>query len=146
MSAITYRWIDGPTCTDQDWAAVDNILESQGWMPMNREMSRIYIAEQAGKIVGVSCLQMMPFAGPLWVAKYLRATNVTDKLADDTIGWLVSTRARGWFVVADSPHVPKLCELHGMRRIMSPVYITDMQGQPEAVAAAEALADKEGVA
>ena len=129
MSAITYRWIDGPTCTDRDWAAVDSILESQGWMPLNRDTSRVYLAEQDGEIAGLSVLQLMPFAGPLWVKKRLRVTGVTDKLADDTIGWLCETRARGWFVVADSPHVPRLCERHGMRRINSPVYITDAQGQ-----------------
>lgn len=129
MSQVIYRWVDGPTCTEMDWASIDMILESQGWMPLNRETSRIYLAEQDDQIVGVSCLQLMPFAGPLWVKPQLRATGVTDRLADDTIGWLISTRARGWFVVADNPHVPKLCERHGMHRISSPVYITDSQGQ-----------------
>ena len=96
---------------------------------MHRDTSRVYLAEQDGEIVGLSCLQFMPFCGPFYVAPKLRATGVTNRLADDTIGWLVDTRARGWFVVADSPHVPKLCERHGMRRIESPVYITDAQGQ-----------------
>ena len=45
MSNVTYRWIDGPMCTEQDWAKVDKILESQGWMPLNRETSRVYLAE-----------------------------------------------------------------------------------------------------
>ena len=131
MSTVSYRWLEGPTCTDVEWALVDRILESQGWMPLNRELSRIYLAEQDGQIVGLSVLQLMPFAGPLWVKPQLRATGVTDRLADDTIGWLVDTHARGWFVVADSPHVPKLCERHGMRKIISPVYITDTQGQAQ---------------
>ena len=134
MSTVTYRWIDGPTCTEADWAAVDKILESQGWMTLNRETSRIYLAERDGQIVGLFTLQLMPFAGPLWVNKQLRATGVTDKLVDDGIGWLVDTRARGWFVVADSPHAPKLCERHGMHKITVPVYITDSQGQKKEVA------------
>ena len=134
MSTVTYRWIDGPTCTKADWAAVDKILESQGWMTLNRETSRIYLAERDGQIVGLFTLQLMPFAGPLWVNKQLRATGVTDKLVDDGIGWLVDTRARGWFVVADSPHAPKLCERHGMHKITVPVYITDSQGQKKEVA------------
>ena len=128
MSEVTYRWIEGPTCTDREWAAVDLILESQGWMPLNRSTSRVYLMEQGDQIVGISCLQFMPFAGPLWVYKKFRGNEMTDKLADDTIGWLAAN-TRGWFVVADSPHVPKLCERHGMHRVTAPVYITDAQGQ-----------------
>ena len=131
---ITYRWVDGPTCTDVDWARIDNILESQGWMPLNRETSRVYLAEQNDQIVGLFTLQLMPFAGPLWVTKQLRATGVTERLVDDGIGWLVDTHARGWFVVADSPHAPRLCERHGMHKITVPVYITDAQGQKQEVA------------
>jgi hypothetical protein len=126
---ISYRWIDGISCTDKEWAAVDLILESQGWMPLHRDTSRIYLAEQDGQIVGISCLQFMPFVGPLWLDKRLRGNGMADKLADDTINWMVETNARGWFIVADSPHVPKMCERHKMRRINSPVYITDAQGQ-----------------
>jgi hypothetical protein len=110
---------------------VDLILESQGWMTLNRETSRVYLAEENGQIVGISCLQLMPFIGPLWVDKRLRATGVSDHLADDTIGWMRDSRARGWFVVASSPHVPKMCERHGMHKVSAPVYITDMQGQTD---------------
>jgi hypothetical protein len=131
MSEVTFRWLDGLTCSDADWTAVDKILEAHGWMPMHRDTSRVYLAEQDGKVVGISCLQFMPFVGPLWISKKLRSNGVTDKLADDTINWLVDSNARGWFVVADSPHVPKLCERHGMHRISAPIYITDAQGQPE---------------
>jgi hypothetical protein len=128
MNEIQFRWLDGPSATDREWAAIDLILEANGWMSMNRETSRIYLAEQDGQIVGISCLQFMPFAGPMWTTKQHRGSEVTDKLAADTIGWLGSN-TRGWFVVADSPHVPKLCERHQMKRIQSPVYITDAQGQ-----------------
>jgi hypothetical protein len=130
---ITYRWLDGISCTDKEWAAVDLILESQGWMPMNRKTSRIYLAEQDGQIVGISCLQLMPFVGPLWLDKRLRGNGMADKLADDTIAWLREAKTRGWFIVADSPHIPKMCERNGMRRIKSPVYITDTQGQQQEV-------------
>lgn len=128
MAVITYRWIDGPTCTDREWAAVDLILESQGWMSLNRQTSRVYLAEEDDQIVGISCLQFMPFAGPLWIKKQIRGTGIADKMAADTIGWL-GANTRGWFVVVDSPHVPELCERYGMRKVTSPVYITDKQGQ-----------------
>jgi hypothetical protein len=59
-SEPTFRWLDGPYATDREWAAIDLILESQGWMPLNRETSRIYVAERDGQIVGINCLQLMP--------------------------------------------------------------------------------------
>jgi hypothetical protein len=103
-------------------------MESQGWSALNREMSRIRVAEVDGQIVGFSVLQMLPMAGPLYVIKSQRGTGVAEKLADETIGFLVECRARGWFVIADSPHVPKLCEKHGMHKVESPVYITSGVG------------------
>jgi len=123
---ITYRWIDGPLSTDMDWARVDEVLASRGWSPLNREMSRIYIAEAKGKIIGISVLQMLPFAGPLFVEKGYRGNDngVAEQLAADSIQYLIDCNARGWFVVADSPHVPRLCEKHGMFKVTSPVYIT----------------------
>jgi hypothetical protein len=74
-------------------------------MPLNRQTSRVYLAEQDGQIVGISCLQLMPFVGPLWLEKKLRGKGISDKLADDTIDWLRETNARGWFIVADSPFI-----------------------------------------
>lgn len=130
-SEVTFRWLDGPQATDREWAAIDFILESQGWMAMNRATSRVYLAEQGGQIVGISCLQLMPFVGPLWLKKELRGKGIADKLADDTIDWLKETNARGWFIVASSPHIPKMCERNGMHKVTSPVYITDAQGQQE---------------
>ena len=110
--------------TDQDWSRVDRLLEKRGWAPLNRDLSRILIAEQDGEIVGFSVLQMLPFAGPLFVERKHRGTGMADKLATDTINYLVDCNARGWFVIADSPHVPKLCERFGMHKVESPVYIT----------------------
>jgi hypothetical protein len=101
---------------------------------MHRDTSRIYLAEQDGQIVGISCLQLMPFVGPLWLDKRLRGNGMADKLADDTIQSLLDMKARGWFIVASSPHVPKMCERHGMQRVESPVYITTGTGVAEEVA------------
>jgi hypothetical protein len=130
--SITFRWLDGPLSSDQDWARLDNLLEKRGWAPLNRELSRVRIAEQDGEIVGFSVLQMLPFAGPLFVNKPLRGTGLADKLAADTINYLVECDARGWFVVADSPHAPRLCEQHKMHKVESPVYITMGVGVPAA--------------
>jgi hypothetical protein len=131
MSAqVTCRWLDGPFCSDQDWARLDNLLEKRGWSPLNRSMSRVYLAEQGDEIVGFSVLQMLPFAGPLHVKRELRGSGLADKLATDTVNYLVECEARGWFVVADSPHVPRLCERLGMHKVESPVYITLSVGVP----------------
>jgi hypothetical protein len=124
MSSVTYRWMDGPLSTNEDWVRLDNLLEKRGWSPLNREMSRILIAERDGNIIGFSVLQMLPFAGPLFVERNHRGSGIADKLAADTINYLVDCNARGWFVIADSPHVPKLCERFGMEKVQSPVYIT----------------------
>jgi len=124
MSYITYRWLDGPLSSDHDWARLDNLLEKRGWAPLNREFSRVRIAEREGEIVGFSVLQMLPFAGPMFVERKHRGTGLADKLAEDTINYLVECNARGWFVIADSPHVPRLCEKFGMQKVESPVYIT----------------------
>ena len=124
MSAVSYRWIDGSTCTDIDWARMDKVLESQGWAPLNRGCSRIELAEQDGEIIGLSVQQLMPFCGPFFVAKSHRGNGVSERLAADTIQTLRDVDARGWFVVASNPHVPRLCEKHGMQKVNYPVYIT----------------------
>src|SRR4029077_11567783 len=127
---ITFRWLEGPSCSDEDWDKLYKLLHKRGWSPLNREYSRILLAEEDGEIVGFSCLQMLPFAGPLFVKPQLRGSGIADKMAADTISFLVECDARGWFVVADSPHAPRLCEQHGMYKVDSPVYITTGVGVP----------------
>lgn len=123
MSEVSYRWIDG-SCSDEDWERMDKVLQSQGWVPLNRQCSRILLAEQNGEIVGLSVQQLLPFCGPFFVAKGFRGNGVAEKLATDTVKSLEEMNARGWFVVADSPHIPKLCKKLGMYEVESPVYIT----------------------
>jgi len=122
MGEPTYRWLESPT--QEEWLAIDSLLEKYNWMSLAPDFSKVLVAEVNGKIVGISCVQAMPFVGPLLVLPRWRGTGIAEKLADDTIESLRSMNARGWLVVADSPHVPKLCRKHGMRQIDSPVFVS----------------------
>lgn len=121
---LSYRWIDGPTATQQDWDEIDRILAERGWMSLNRQTSRIRLAEEGGRIVGLSVFQLLPNLGPLWVDSAYRGSGVAEVLADDMINFMQEVGARGWIVVADSPHSSKLARERGMVELESPVFIT----------------------
>jgi acetyltransferase (GNAT) family protein len=125
--AITRRWIDGHSATKEEWNAIEEFLAARGWMSLSRETTpRIRVAERDGKIVGFMVLQMTPQCGPLYVTPKERGTGLAEELADDMFDFLVEAKARGWFVVADSPHVPKMCEARKMRKLESPIYTTEV--------------------
>jgi len=119
---VQYRWLESPT--QEEWLAIDSLLEKYKWMSLSPDFSRVLVAEVDGKIVGISCLQAVPFVGPLLVLPKYRGTGIADKLAEDTFGSLHAMNARGWIVIAESPHVPKLCEKEGMRKVESPVFVS----------------------
>lgn len=121
---MNYRWIDGPFATQEDRDKIDDILAARGWMAFNWDMTRVRVVEDdQGKLLGFGALQMMPHAEPLYVAPEARATGVAEALADDMLQFLTDMHARGWVVVADSPHAQKLCEERGMVKMNSPVYV-----------------------
>ena len=122
--SVTTRWVDGLAATDDEWKVIDHLLESRGWMSLNRMTSRVLLAERGEVIVGFSVVQLFPGVGPLYVRPASRGTDVAASLADMTMAWLQEIKARGWMVVADSPFTVKLCEARGMERLESPVYVT----------------------
>lgn len=122
---ITKRWIDGVSASQEEWDRIDKFLESRGWMSLNRETSRIWLAEEEGEIVGFFVLQWTPQAGPMYVVPSKRGSGLANELADDMLNYLIGAKARGWFIVADSPHVPAMCEARGMHKIPVPVYTTE---------------------
>lgn len=124
MSEITYRWIDGPTASQEEWDRIDDILAARGWMSLNRQLSRIRVAEQNGKLVGFFVFQCVPHTEPMWIIPSMRGTDVANKLADDMLNWLTEVRARGWMLVADNPVVAKMAEDRNMVKVESPVYRT----------------------
>lgn len=122
--SITTRWIDGPVATEDEWDRLEGILAARGWMSLNRNTTRILVAEdEHGTLLGFYCLQLFPHAEPLWTAPSQRGTGLADQLADMMLSFLVEVRARGWMIVADSPYAAKMCEARGMRKLESPVYV-----------------------
>lgn len=120
---VSLRWVDGPTASTEDWDAIEQALVERGWMSLNRQTSRILIAESEGKMVGFHVFQFVPFCGPLYVNRKFRGSGLAETLADQMQDFLVDHQARGWIATAESPHAEKLCEARGMERLPSPVYV-----------------------
>lgn len=121
---VRYRWIDGPTATDEEWSKIDEILATRGWTSLNRKLTRIRIAEDATGILGFLVLQHFPHLEPLFVRPSARGTGVAEKLTDDMIEFLRGVESRGFEVTCDSAHAVKLAEAVGLRKVESPVYRT----------------------
>lgn len=122
---VSYRWMNGWEASDAEWERIESILAARGWMSLNRNSSRILVAEdwKTAELIGFLCLQMVPHTEPLYVRPSARATGVAEELANRMVEFLTEVHARGWFVVADSEHARKLCEERGMKRIENPVYV-----------------------
>lgn len=122
---VTYRWIDGPTASDEDWNRIDGILATRGWARLNRPLTRILVAEDAaGTLVGFFTVQAVVHAEPLWVRPSARGGEVARELADQMHKFLVDDGVRGWVLVADSPVAARMAVQHGMHKIESPVYVS----------------------
>jgi hypothetical protein len=126
---VGYRWVDGPTCTQEDWDAIETVLVERGWMSLNRATTRILFAEDgAGALVGFHVFQLIPYCGPLYVVAEARGTGIAEKLADEMLDFLAEVHVRGFITVADSPHSQKLCKMRGMTEIESPVFAMGGKG------------------
>ena len=118
---ISYAWaLDS---SSPYMSQIDAIIKRSGWIPINDHVAKILVAIDAGSVVGFHVLQMFPHAEPLWVDPAYRGEGVAEELADRMLEFLDSIGARGFMVIADSPHAEKLCKERGMKRVTSPVYI-----------------------
>lgn len=120
---MEYRWLNGWEATDEEWNRIDKILAAQHWMSLSREWTRIRLAEDNGKIVGLYVLQAIPHAEPMWVDKRYYGTGLADALADDMMEFLTAENARGWMIVAENPIAQKMCEARNMTRVSCPVFV-----------------------
>jgi hypothetical protein len=118
------RWIDGQDATKEDWDRIEGILAARGWTSLNRNFTRIRVAEENGELKGFYVLQLYPHAEPLWVAPSTRGSGLAEDLADDMLEFLKDVGARGWMLVADNPMVAKMAEERGMTKLEAPVYVT----------------------
>jgi hypothetical protein len=121
---ITKRWVDGATCSERDWDAIDQKLAARGWMSLNRQTSRVLLAEKDGRIVGLTCLQLVPHTEPLLVDRSEYATGLAEELADEMQAFLVECHVRGYMAVCEHPAAVRLCEARGMVKVHHPVYVT----------------------
>jgi hypothetical protein len=125
---ITYRWVDGKDASDADWDKIESILVARGWMSLNRQVSRILIAEDESGKMGFHVFQMIPYCGPLFVPPSMRGSGVAEELADRMFQFLGEMQARGWIATAESPHAAALCEKYGMDKVTTPVYVMPSPG------------------
>lgn len=122
--ALTFRWIDGPVATDDDWDKIEHILAARGWMSLNRNTTRILVAETPdGKIAGFQTLQLVPHTEPLFVAPSQRGTGLAEELTERMYAFLTEVHVRGFVAIAESRFAEELCEKHGMKKVACPVYV-----------------------
>lgn len=121
---ITYRWLDGPTATEEEWNRFEDILVARGWMSLNRPTSRVLVAEdEHGDLAGFIVMQLVPHTEPLWVRPSQRGGEVANELADRMLRFMMDIQARGWMLVASSDTIAKMAEARGMVRETLPVYV-----------------------
>ena len=128
MTDITYRWIDGPMLTDEEWASemdrIDQIFAARGWMQLAKATTRIRIAEdEEGKIAGLFVLQLMPHLEPLFVAPAARGQGIAETLIDDMLAFVADVHIRGYIVAAENAAVERVCRDHGMEEVKVPVFV-----------------------
>lgn len=150
---VKFRWIDGPEATSAEWDRFERILAAKGWASLNRNTSRILVAEDAaGELLGFEVFQLAPFVGPLYLRPSARGAGLAEQLSDRMFEFLAETKARGWMVTAASHHAAKICEAHGMTKIEMPVYVmavpfgeVDIETQAAAATAGTAGAQDAGM-
>jgi hypothetical protein len=128
---VTFEWVDGPDAvnapkpaTKAEWETIERVCTERNWMSLNRVLTRVLLAKVDGEIVGFHVMQLVPHVEPLWVEEEQRGTGLAQQLSDAMVAFLQSVGARGWVVIADSPHAVKMCKDHGMAKVKSPVYMT----------------------
>lgn len=121
MDDVRYRWIDGPTATDADWDRIESICAARGWASLNRQTSRVLLVERDGQM-GFIVLQLFPMVGPQFLPPSMRGEGIAEELNDRMWQFLTEAQARGFLVVADSPHTEWACRARNMNEIKSPVF------------------------
>lgn len=120
IPSIEYGWLAG-----EQLGVLEPILAKRGWASLNKLTSRALCAfAPNGQLLGFLVVQLFPHTEPLYVDPDYRGIGIAEELSDRMVKYMLEIKARGWMVVADSPHAVKLCEERGMRKLESPVYVT----------------------
>lgn len=120
---MTYRWLT----SDEILRDVNPALAARGWSELNTEVARVLGAFDGGSLIEVFAIQLFPLLGPLVRVDNTYRDNgeVSRVLAQEMEEFLATNEARGCLAIADSPVTERLCQRFGMRRLESPVFITD---------------------
>ena len=126
---MNLRWINGALISDEEWTRgtekIEEILAARGWASLNKDMSRVLVAEDDGELKGFFVLQMFPHTEPLWIAPSMRGTTLASDLANTMLEFLNSVRARGWMLIAENHLVERMVIERGMKKLEYPVYIQE---------------------
>jgi hypothetical protein len=115
---LTERWLE-----PNELHLLSPVLESNGWAGLNPHSCLVDAVFDGDSLVGFFVLQTYPILGPMWVDPKLRGDGIPLAMTATMRSMLDEIKARGWLVIADSPHTEILCKLFGMRRVESPVYM-----------------------
>jgi len=126
---MNLRWINGALISEEEWTReteeIERILVVRGWASLNKNTSRVLVAEDDGGLKGFYVLQMFPHVEPLWVAPSQRGTTLANDLADTMLEFLISVRARGWMLIAENSLVERMALERGMKKLEYPVYVQE---------------------
>lgn len=110
-------WLSG-----EQIAGLAAIVAEQGWTPIPSKAVVLAAFDEEG-LAGFHVLQMRAHVEPLYVRPSLRGTGLAMQLSGEMKQFLEDTGTGSYIVIADSPVAVRLCDMHGMKRIPSPVYI-----------------------
>ena len=120
---LQYLWVMAGQDASPYLPQIDAAIQRMGWTPLNGKTSNVLVALDGEKVVGFHVPQLFPHAEPLFVDPGWQGTGLANELSGRMLDFLMSVNARGFMVIADSPHAEKLCQKFGMKRVTSPVYI-----------------------
>ena len=121
---MTYEWLT----MDQIEELVNPVLAGRGMAVLNinpvQPTCRVLGAWDGGNLIEFFAIQLFPVLGPMVKADSTHRDNgeVSRQLTQRMHQFLDSADVRGYLVVADSPITGRLCERHGMVKMVSPVY------------------------
>lgn len=127
---MTYEWLTD----DQIEELVNPDLARRGMATLNLNPAsptcRVLGAWEDGRLIQSFTIQLFPVLGPMLKHDNLHRDNgeVSRTLANKMQEMLDEANARGYMVVADNPVTGRLCERHGMTRVVSPVYVAAAKG------------------
>lgn len=119
---MEFRWLE----PEEIVALVNPSLALQGWPQLNTGCCRVLGAFEGDRLIECFTLQLYPVLGPLLrVDNTVRDNGETSReLAQRMQAYLKQEDARGYMTIADNPLTERLCERFGMKRVDSPVFVS----------------------